>query len=96
MQTIGGLTSRIYKDYKKLNSTKTDNTVNKWTNDMNKQPLSCEIELANSSHEENAKITSHLENTHKNHSEVSPLPVRMAIIKNKATKIVNVIKDDRE
>jgi hypothetical protein len=36
----------VYKDFKKLNTKITNNTINKWTNDLNRQ-FSKEVQMAN-------------------------------------------------
>jgi hypothetical protein len=78
-----GLITRIYMQFKKLNSPKINDPMKKWVNEQNRAFSKEEVQMAKKHMKKCSP--SHKGNANKNPLRFHVIPVRMAIIKNTTT-----------
>ena len=81
-----GLVSKIYKEFIKLNTQKTNNPIKKWAEDMNRHVSKEDISIANKTHEMMLNITSCREMQIITTIRYHLISVRMAKIKSSRNK----------
>jgi hypothetical protein len=69
-----GLITRIYRELKKLNSSKLNEPIKKWATELNRTFSMEEFQTAKKTHEKMSTISSHKGNANKNHTKIPPHP----------------------
>jgi hypothetical protein len=67
-----GLITMIYRELKKLDSSKTKESIKKWETELNRTFSKEEVQMAKKTHEKMFTITGHKGNAHQNHTKISP------------------------
>jgi hypothetical protein len=67
-----GLITRLYREFKKLNSPKINEPLKKWTTELNRTFSKEEIQMAKKTHEKMPTISSHKGNANQNHTKIPP------------------------
>jgi hypothetical protein len=67
-----GLITRIHRELKKLNSSKINEPIKKWTTELNRTFSKEEIQMAQKIHEKMLTISSHKGNANQNHTKIPP------------------------
>jgi hypothetical protein len=67
-----GLTTRIYRELKKLNSPQINEPIKKWTTELNRTFSKEEIQMAKKTHEKMFTIPGHKGNANQNHTKIPP------------------------
>jgi hypothetical protein len=74
--------TRIYRKHKKLKSPKINSPMKKWANELNSAFSKEEIQMAKITWKKMLTIPGHKGNENQNHIKITPIPVRIATIKN--------------
>jgi hypothetical protein len=69
-----GLITRIYRELKKLNSPKINDTIKKWATELNRNFSKEEIQTARKHMKKMPTISTHRGNAHQNHTKILPHP----------------------
>jgi DNA-binding transcriptional regulator GbsR (MarR family) len=67
-----GLTTRIKRELKKLNSQKASESIKKWTTKLNRTFSKEEVQMAKKTHEKMLIIPGHKGNVNENHTKIPP------------------------
>jgi hypothetical protein len=81
-----GLTTRIYRELKKLNSPKINEPIKKWATELNSTYLKEEVKMDKKTHEKMLTIPGHKGNANQNYTRFYLSPVRMASLENNNNK----------
>jgi uridine kinase len=66
------LITRIYRELKKLNCPKVNESIKKWATELNRPFSKEEIQMDKKTHEKMLPISSHKENSNQNHTKILP------------------------
>jgi hypothetical protein len=77
-----GLIIRTYRELKKLNSHKINDSIKKWANELNRHFSKEEVQMAKKTHEEMLNIPGHKGKETKTMLKLCLTPVKIATIKN--------------
>jgi hypothetical protein len=67
-----GLITRIYRELKKLNSTKIYDPIKKWATELNRTFSNAEVQMAKKHMKKIFTITGHKGNENQNHTKIPP------------------------
>jgi hypothetical protein len=67
-----GLITRIYREFKKLNSPQINDPIKKWTTELNRTFSKEEVQMAKKTHQKMLTISSHKGNVNRNHTKIPP------------------------
>jgi hypothetical protein len=69
-----GLITRIYREFKKLNSPQINEPIKKWGAKLNRTFSKEEIQMTKKTHEKMLTNSSHKRNANQNHTKILPHP----------------------
>jgi single-stranded DNA-specific DHH superfamily exonuclease len=81
--TDRGLITRMYREFRKLNSQNINDPLNKWAKELNRTFSKKEAEMVKKHMKKCSK--SFIKNANQNHFKITPHSIRMATIKNTKT-----------
>jgi hypothetical protein len=85
-----GLITRIYRELKKLNSSKINEPIKKWATELNRTFSKEEVQMDKKTHEKTLTIPGHKGNANQNHTKI-PFPLEQ--LSSKTPPTTNVGQD---